>query len=44
MSEILHVTIFGIIWTFSFGTKIETNYVHCTMEMHNKFQKKLNAR
>jgi hypothetical protein len=44
MNEILHVTIFGIICTLSFGTKPKTNYVHCTMETHNKLKKKLDAR
>jgi hypothetical protein len=44
MSETLHVTIFGTICTFSFGTKPKTNYVHCTMETQNKFKKELNAR
>jgi hypothetical protein len=40
MSEILQVIIFGIICTFIFGTKPETNYVNCTMETQNKLKKK----
>jgi hypothetical protein len=40
MSEILQVIIFGIICTFIFGTKPETNYVNCTMETQNKLKKR----